>query len=118
MRHLTRFTAIVVMLSIAGFSAASLVTLHYHILDIGLIVVHSHPLPEGNHNNSHRHSEREYAVLDAASQTLEKIVLEPVLDTPIAECSCGRITFDPVSISISTTTLDVSKRGPPSLFFS
>ena len=117
-RWVIRLTALLVILSIAGFSAASLVTLHYHVLANGLVVVHSHPLPDNNHRNTHKHSRQQYAELNAASQVLQTMVLVPVLDLAVAEYSCGKVSLDPVSIPVFEATWYISKRGPPSISFS
>ena len=119
-RHsvISRLIAVLVILSIAAFSAASLVTLHYHILPGGFVIAHSHPLPDDNHRNNHEHSRQQYAVLDAASQILDTVVLVPVPELPAERLYCGRVEVDPVSISYAAPAWHVFRRGPPSVTFS
>jgi len=117
-RRFTRLTAILVMLSVGGFSAASLVTLHYHVLADGFVTVHSHPLPDDNQRNTHKHSEQQYAELDAVNRMLETMVFGPVLDSSVAEYSSDKISLEPVSRPVSMPAWHVPKRGPPSIFFS
>ena len=56
------------MLSLTGFSAASLLSLHLHVLPSGRVVAHSHPLPGKDSERSHDHSQQEYMALDAAAR--------------------------------------------------
>jgi hypothetical protein len=112
--RLIRSTAIFVILSLSGFIAGSLVTLHYHILASGLMVAHSHPLPDDSRRNTHKHSDHEYAVLSAESLTLEHITLGPVTDFSVVENLRGMVWCESVPVSISTTAWHNFRRGPPS----
>ena len=114
-RCFIRLTAVILTLSLGGFSAVSLVTLHYHVLANGQVVAHSHPLPDSNQGSSHKHTRQQYAELDAAGQMLDTIVPEPVLYLSAAEYSTGRISLEPVSIPVFIPAWQISRRGPPFL---
>ena len=105
--------AVLVVVSVAGFGAASLVTLHYHILHNGLVVAHSHPLRSNHQRNTHNHSEQEYAELDAISQLLETVVLPSVLHAFLdLDCLSGFL-IDPSFVPTSVTAWYILQRGPP-----
>ena len=111
-------TAILAILSLGGFNAATLITLHCHFLADGHAIVHSHSLPDNNRRTPHNHTQREYAELDAACLLLDTMVVEAVLDSEVAFCSCGKITPDSVFLPPSDLVRQTSARSPPSLYFS
>ena len=117
-RYIFRLTAIIALLSMGGFNAATLATLHYHFLADGYVVAHSHPLPDGDKRNSHTHSKQEYAELDAACLLLDTMVVGATFDLPAILLSCDKVTLQSVSIPMSTAPRQDSARGPPSLSFS
>ncbi len=114
-RRFLRLTAITVMLSVCGFSVASLITLHYHVFADGLVVAHSHPIPDDNQRNTHKHSRQQCAELDAANQILDKLVSAQVLDLLLERHCYTNISFDPVSIPASVPAWHIFKRGPPTI---
>ena len=113
-----RSIAVVVILSVVGFAAASLVTLHCHILGDGYIIVHSHPLRGDSHRNTHSHSDQQYLELNAASQILETIIIPPALDGILALPFFCNAVFDSASTPASATASYHPQRAPPCVLFS
>ncbi len=67
-----RAAAIIVVLSIVGFIAVSVVCLHLHVLPDGRVVVHSHPVHKDDENGSkHQHTAHQYAILTALGNLLQ-----------------------------------------------
>lgn len=108
-----RLIAIFLLLSLTGFSAASLFSLHLHVLPGGRVVIHSHPLPDDNDEHSHNHSQQEYVALEAATRILEAGALIPTDGPPINSDLRGIFYIDDeLSLFITLHSL-VAKRAPP-----
>ena len=105
--------AVLVILAVLGFGAASLVTLHYHILINGLVVVHSHPLRGDSPRKNHDHSKQQYAELNATTHLLETIVLPPDLDGFIDFPFVSQAFLESNPILVSVTAWHPSPRAPP-----
>ena len=114
---LTGLTVLVLILSIAGFSAASLVSLHIHVLPDGRVVSHSHSHSDTDDRTGrdHGHNQREYTVLSAVTHFLSKITFAAV---------CTRVLFyelyDIVIVGSDfylpySIVRDITERSPPSL---
>ncbi len=110
-----RLIAALLLLSLTGFSAASLFSLHLHVLPSGRVVVHSHPLPDDNDERSHNHSQQEYVALEAATRILEAGAFTPTDGPPINSDLRGIFYIDDeLSLLIAPHSL-VAKRAPPLL---
>ena len=69
---LFRAAAILVVLTIVSFNAASVIDLHLHTLGDGRVVVHSHPVDKDDEGGSqHQHTANEYAVLNTLGKLLQ-----------------------------------------------
>ena len=113
-----RSVAILVLLAVTGFGAALLATLHYHVLADGLVVAHSHPLPDDNHRKTHKHTRQEYVELDAAAQILDTLVLGLVQAEPLLPDLRDDVVSEDVSIPISVSAWHFFRRGPPFMSYS
>ena len=114
---LTGLTVFVLILSIAGFSAASLVSLHLHILPDGRVVVHSHSHSDtGNKTGRHHnHTQREYTVLSAVNHALSKFTLLTV-DVPVLFYTIWYIIPFGIDFYLPFSFIrNVTGRSPPSL---
>jgi len=91
---LFRAAAIIVVLSIGGFIAASVICLHLHVLPDGRVVVHSHPLHKDEDNGSkHQHTAHQYAILTALGNLLQGYAFS--------------ICWTPVSIALVSSLVDL-----------
>ena len=112
---LKRIVAVILTLSLVGYSSAWYTTVHYHILADGRVIVHSHPLSKGRTPENHEHSRRQYAELDAAAQILDTIVIGSPEIPAMLTCPCGIAhigtglfrAFDPV--------IQAVQRAPPAV---
>jgi len=114
-RLFTKLATVILTLSLAGLCSASHITLHYHILADGRVVVHSHPLSNGSSRQNHEHSRQQYTQLDAAAQILDTIILGSFDNLTIISCPCGIAHIEIGSLPLSIPVFPFAQRAPPSV---
>ena len=111
-----KIIAVAVVLAIASFSVASVLSLHLHILPDGRAVVHSHPFKKDRGEGArHHHTDHDYAVISV----LAKVLLSAMQDlgwTSLHQytCSSRLDQFEETAVSFVDTT-SPNKRSPPSV---
>ena len=111
---LFRTAVIIVVLSITGFIAASVICLHLHILPDGRVVVHSHPVHKDEENGSrHQHTADQYAILTALGNLLQGYDF-PIFWTPVSITPAFSWIYLYRDNAVSYLVVgDVNKRAPP-----
>jgi hypothetical protein len=101
------------MVTLVGYGAASLSTLHIHVLPDGRLVVHSHPLPDDEGRHEHGHTQQEYVAIQAATRALETGGLisddEALIEFPV----CGISEVGGEQPLPATLVSAASGRAPP-----
>jgi hypothetical protein len=108
-----RLTAIILMLSLMGFSAASLLSLHIHVLPNGRVVAHSHPHSDDDSEHQHHHTAQEFVVLQVAGRTLETGGIISVGELTIEFQPRGAITCYVDLSAFAAPVPLVTGRAPP-----
>ena len=115
---LARAITVAVVLAIASFSAASVLSLHLHILPDGRAVVHSHPIKKDRSEGArHHHSDHDYAIISV----LAKVLLSDMQGlgwTSLHQHTCSTRLELIVQTAVSfVDTASPNKRGPPAVTF-
>lgn len=92
---------------------------HYHILDNGLVIEHSHPYKnnpiKGSPFQKHNHTDFEYSILAQISQITGFLLLLLFFELFLKSAlQTGMSAYRSRLVSVSCRTTD-SLRGPPSL---
>lgn len=78
-KNLLRLLSIFILLSLVGYSAAALTSLHVHILPDGRAVFHSHPSgnehSENPENKQHSHTNSEYLFINHYTSLLNNAII-------------------------------------------
>ncbi|MBD3401752.1 hypothetical protein GF420_02565 [candidate division GN15 bacterium] len=108
--------AVLVVLALSAFQAASVLGLHVHVLPNGRVVVHSHPMDrDASGRSTHQHTEHDFAVLNAVGKVLQTDFPHFCVSTsPEFEASFQVVTSaEPVVVA--TVTTSAHKRSPPAV---
>ncbi len=114
---LGQLTALLLVFAIVSFNVGQMHGLHLHVLENGRVIVHSHPVNDGDrHGDRHAHSTHSYTVIGAVGKILLTDCPDRAFEARVPGGTVAvaeQFRFYPYSRIVIIAR---DKRGPPDLF--
>ena len=102
-----------VQCTLGMFMAATLLSMHVHVLPDGRMITHSHAVPESGSEGSHTHTDQDYQFIGAINQTISKVTLTYDIALEVFSGYPQRHTLPEFTDHIERESQVQSGRSPP-----